>query len=283
MADVITGNTQLGTTKQEIIAAVVQKELKFRAKLLPFVSDVSMFAGKGMKSVSFPKLTSFTAVNRASGVAGDATALTASVDKLNLDQNAYVSWIIDSMDETQTTIDAQLEFAKRAAAAHGRYVDEKLLAVIEAAAGLTAAAGVISQAKILDAREELLKNEADMSKVVLCIAPDVEKTMLGISDFVRADAYGSAVLQTGVIGYVYGVPVMVHTGVSAGESFMWDKDAVAIAFQKLPQMGEQEAIQYGVGAKRVAIDQLFGSTALQLGEKGKLATQSPLIVKVSTP
>ena len=45
----VTGNTQLGATKQELIAALVQKELKFQAKLVGTVTDVSPFAVKGSK------------------------------------------------------------------------------------------------------------------------------------------------------------------------------------------------------------------------------------------
>ena len=88
MPDVITGNTQVGPTKQEVIAAIVQKELKFAAKLAGYVTDVSQFAQKGMNQVSFPKLTSFTVQKRATGVAGDIQALTATKDTLALDQRA---------------------------------------------------------------------------------------------------------------------------------------------------------------------------------------------------
>lgn len=280
MADLITGNTQLGPTKQDIIAAVVQKELKFAAKLLPYVTDVSIFAGKGMKQVSFPKLTSFTVVNRASGAAGDASQLTTSLDTLALDKNAYVAWLIDSLDEVQTTIEAQVEFAKRAASAHGRYVDEQIIAVLDAAAGLDVGAAPITRDFVLDMREFLLKNDADMNQCVLAVGPDSEKDMLKISEFTQAQIYGGAVIPNGVIGSVYGIPVLVHNGLSTGKAFMWEKSGVAIAFQKSPAMSEQGANEYGTSAKRVAMDQLFGVAALQKGEKGLLSTQSPLIAEM---
>lgn len=280
MADIITGNTQLAPTKQDIIAAVVQKELKFAAKLLPYVTDVSIFAGKGAKTVSFPKLTSFTVVNRASGVAGDASALTASVDQLALDKNAYVAWLIDSTDEVQSTIQAQVEFARRAAAAHGRYVDEQIIAVLDAAAGLDVGAAPITRDYVLDMREFLLKNDADMNQVVLAIGPDQEKAMLKISEFTQAQIYGGAVIPSGVIGSVYGIPVLVHNGISTGKAFMWEKSGVALAFQMAPNMTSQGANEYGSASVRYAMDQKFGVAALQLGEKGLLGTQSPLIAEM---
>jgi hypothetical protein len=280
MADVITGNTQLVATKNDLITSLVQKELKFRAKLLATVTDLSSYAGKGMRSISFPKLTSFTVENRASAAPGNAQALSASVDKLDLNLNAYVSWLIDSSDEIQSSIDVQIENALRAASAHGRYVDEQIIAALEGGAGLDVGAAPLTADLILDAREQLLKSFADPSACAMVIGPDQEKVMLKIAEFVRADYYGSSNIPSGQIGTVYGMPVMVHQGVGAGKAYWYSKDAVGIAFQKAPNMAEQSEIAYGTAAKRVAIDQLFGVKALQTGELGAAAGKSPLIVKL---
>lgn len=277
MADVITGNTQLAATKNDLIIGLVQKELKFAAKLLPFVTDFSAFAGKGQKSVSVPKLSSFTVQNRASAVAGDVQTLTSAVDTIDLDIKAYISWLIDSNDETQTSIDAQIEFAKRAASAHGRYVDEQILSVLDAA-GLDLGNTPITKSLILDMRKQLLASDASMDELVLVASVEQESKLLAINEFTSAEVYGAGTpIASGVIGRVYGVPVVIHNGVAAGKAYMWAKSGVGIAFQKAPMMAEQAEVAYGTGAKRVAIDQLFGVEALQKGEKGVLATQSPLI------
>jgi hypothetical protein len=128
MSDLITANTELGSTKESLIASVVQKELAFQAKLTPFFTDLSSLATPGYDRISVPKLSSFTVIDRTEGVYGDASQLTASVDTMLLDKNAYVSWIIDSMTAVQSNIPAQLEFAKRAAAAQARYVDSAIIA-----------------------------------------------------------------------------------------------------------------------------------------------------------
>ena len=135
MADLITGNTQLTATKNDVITALVQKELKFQSKLLPYVLDVSMFAVKGAKSISFPKFSSFTVVNRTSGAQGDASQLTGTADQMTLDFRAYIAYIIDSTDEVQSSVEVQSLFAQRAAGAHARYVDSQLIAAAVAAAG----------------------------------------------------------------------------------------------------------------------------------------------------
>ena len=134
MADTITGGSNLGTTKQTLISQMVQKELAFKAKLAGYVTDVSAMAMPGADVIKFPKLTSFTVVNRSEGVAGERSALTSSTDSLLLDQNAYVSWGIDTMTVTQSNINAELEFAKFAAAAQARYVDSAIIAKIRSVA-----------------------------------------------------------------------------------------------------------------------------------------------------
>jgi hypothetical protein len=280
MPDVITGNTELSSTKNDLITSLVQKELKFRAKLLATVTDLSSYAGKGMKSISFPKLSSFSVENRASAAPGTIQALSATTDKLDLNLNAYVSWLVDSSDEIQSSIDVQIENALRAAAAHGRYVDEQIIAVLEAGAGLDIGSAPITSDLILDAREQLVKSFADPMACVMLVGADQEKAMLKIADFVRADYYGASNIPSGEIGRVWGMPVMVHQGVAAGKAYFYSKDSVGVAFQKAPSMAEQPEIAYGTNAKRVAIDQLFGVKALQTGELGAASGKSPLIVKL---
>lgn len=280
MADLITGNTQLSPTKAEIIAAVVQKELAFQAKLLPYVTNVSQFAVKGANNISFPKLSSFTIVNRTSGAQGDASVLTATKDTIALSFNAYCAWIIDSMDEVQTSIEAQMEFAKRAAASHGRYVDTQILAVAESDAGLDVGAAPITRDLILDMREQMVSSFANLSDTVLVIGPDQEKEMLKIDEFTQAQIYGGAVIPNGVIGSVYGTPVVMHQGVAAGKAYMWAKEGIALGFQKAPNMSSQPANEYGTTAMRVAMDQLFGVDSLQKAELGVAAGTSPLIAKI---
>lgn len=264
MADAITGNTELVATKQDLVASLVQRELAAAAKLLPTVTDLSQFAVKGAKQVKVPRLDSFTAVDRASGVACDATVLTAATDDIDLDQCLCVSWIIDSCDEIQSNINSQLEFAKRAATAHGRAVDSLIIADLETTA-LTATAGAISRDIVLEMREGLLTANADANNLWLALGPDQESEMLKIAEFTRADIYGTSNIPDGMIGRVYGVNVMISNLIGASTFYMYDKAAAGVAFQQGPQMATQPEIQYGSGAERHVMDQLLGTSLLQNG------------------
>lgn len=280
MPDLITGDTQLGATKQDLIAAVVQKELQQKAFLAAQVRDVSQYAVPGAKSISFPKLSSFTVINRASGAAGDAAVLTTTTDKLDLDFNAYVAWIIDSSDKVQSSIDADLEFAARAAAAHARYVDTQIIAELETVGVATTTAGAISRDIFLEMQQSLLqRNGGVLDNTLFVCGPDSRTALLKITEFTQAQVYGNAVIPGGVIGSIYGTPVLVHNGLAANQYFLYDKDGIALGFQKAPSMSEQMANQYGTSAMRKAMDQLFGVKGQQLGVNGVLATESALVVK----
>lgn len=280
MADVIQTNPN---TKQDLIAAAVQRELKFKAKLMATVTDLSMFAGKGAKSVSFPKLSSFTAEDRALGTTNDAQGLTDSLDTLLLNHPLYVKWIIDSADEVQTTLAVQVENAKRAASAHARKVDNLIVDVLENEGDTDAGyVGDITRDIILDMREQLFDNEAEEDRMHLVVSNDQEKAMLKIAEFTRNDVYGpNNAIRSGQIGTVYGIPVIRRSGLAAQSFYMYDKEGVGIAFQQAPSMASQPDLDYGSSGVKYVMDQLMGVKGLQIGEANAAVGKSALIIKDS--
>ena len=177
-----------------------------------------------------------------------------------------------------------MEAASRAARAHAKYVDQQIITVLEAVAALSvngAAPADITQADILDMREQIIASNGDLSQAVLAVSTDQEKVMLQINDFVRADAYGSSNLPNGVIGRVYGMPVIVSNLIKAQQAFVFERDGLGLAFQEGVQMSEQDANEYGAMSKRVAVDQVFDVGGLELGEQGASGTKSPLVAKLT--
>jgi hypothetical protein len=111
----------------------------------------------------------------------------------------------------------------------------------------------------------------------------MEQQLLQVNEFSQAQIYGQAVIPQGVIGRIYGMPVVVHSGLGATESLMWTKDAIALGFQAAPNYASQPAIQYGTNAVLEAMDQLFGVKALQIDQGTNTASgKSALIAKVTT-
>jgi len=276
----ITGNTELLATKQDLIAARVQREIQFRAKLAPFFMDVSQYAVKGAQSISFPKLTSFTAPDRASGVLGVPQALTASVDKLDLNHRPYCSWLVDANDEVQSTLNFQLEAAARAASAHGRRFDTEVITEMETVGIATTTAGAFSYAISLEMRDAYLNNEGDMDMAAWVVSGDSETTLLNIDEYKRQDVYGpNGAIRAGQIGTLFGAPVIRHNALGATTFYLAGKEGLVYGFQRSPQLASENAIGYGTTAQLWAMDQLFGVKGVQLGEGTAAGTESALIIK----
>lgn len=284
MADVI---QTLPNTKSDLITSLVQRELKAQAKLLPFISDFSGFAGKGVKSVAIPRLTSFTAQDRTFGAGVDAAALTDDKDVINLDKNKIVRWLEDHRDNFQSTIEYRMEASKRAASAHARIVDEDIVGGLLGGAfsfeNATAGSALITKADILSMRGKLLKEQAEIERMTLVISVDNESAMLDIAEFIRADHYGSSNIPSGMIGTVYGVKVVVSNsaGLGATQAIMFDREGYGIAFQQDVQMGEQNENRYGALSRSVAIDQMYGLGVLQENVGSAGVGESPMIVKLN--
>lgn len=284
MADAI---QTLPNTKMDVITSIVQRELKAQAKLLPFVSDFSGFAGKGATSVAVPRLTSFTAADRAFGAAHDATVLTDAKDVIDLDKNKIVAWLEDHRDNFQSTIEYRMQASARAASAHARVVDEDITTALLAGShsfeNATGGSLAITKDNVLAMRSKLLKQNSEIERMALVISVDNEASMLAIAEFVRADAYGSSNIPSGQIGTVYGIPVVIsnNAGLGATQAIMFDREGLGFAFQEDVQMSEQSANEYGAMSKRVAVDQLYGLEVLQQNVNAVGAGLSPLIVKLN--
>jgi hypothetical protein len=166
-----------------------------------------------------------------------------------------------------------METAKRAASAHGRNIDARILATLNAVSTAVGIAGDITKAIVIKMRKMLKQANADMNAVVLVVSADQESKLLNIDEFTRNDMYTGQVIMNGQIGRLYGVPVIVHNGLLDAEFFMFEKSGIAYGMQKAPAMGQAPAIEYGTSSVKKAMDCLFGTAGLQL-----TAGISPLVI-----
>ena len=100
----------------------------------------------------------------------------------------------------------------------------------------------------------------------ICVSPDKEAEMLNISDFIDASKFGSnEPISNGVIGKVYGMPVMVHTGLTSDETLVWHPSAVGFAMQLAPRwQSDYDLKELGM---RHSIDTLYGVEVLDSGKR----------------
>jgi hypothetical protein len=273
--------------KQTLIASLVQKELRESASLLNCVYDASMFARPGYKRVEIPKLSSFTVQDRAFGAAAsENAALSGTNDIIDLDKNKIVLFGYDANDELQSSINYMAAAISRASSAHGRQINDDIIAEWESVADLSvngATPGDITASDILDMREKLIANFADMSQVKFVIGADQEKVLLSLPEFSRYDyrGGGASPIVNGTIGFVYGIPVILNQQVKAQQAFMVSPESCGFAFQKNPSVAEDVELTYGTGGRQVAVDTLYGVGGLQLGEGDAGAGKSPLVAKLT--
>jgi hypothetical protein len=275
----VTGNTELTAVKQDLIAALVQKELISAAILGSNVYDVSGYCVPGSKTVSFPKAGSFTVEDRASAAQATIQSLTFSKDTLTMDKMATVAWLIDPQDQLETPVDVESDYAARAARAHGVYVDQQIILGLEAAGVATTTAGAITDAIILEMRQALLNRKANPRNLRLAISPAQEAVLLGINKYTLAQDYGRPVIPEGVLSMVYGIPILVTPELASLQYFMYDVEGMALGFQRGPMMDQRPAPEYGAGAVLKILDQKFGVKALEIGQQGVGVAESALIVK----
>lgn len=262
----------LTAAKQDLIGALVQRELLESASLLNVCTDYSNLAVKGSKSVSIPKLTSFTVQDRAFGAAGsENAALVTAVDTINLDKNKYIKFGYDSADEQQASIDYLTTAIMRASQSHGRQINSDIITEIEAVGGFSVNGAVpadITASAILNMREYLMANFANMATVKLVIAADQEKALLSLPEFSRYDYRGNgpSPLVNGAIGSVYGIEIVLNQQIKAQQAFMIAPEGLGFAFQRTPSVAQESDLDYGVGGLKVVADCTYGIGGLLLNE-----------------
>lgn len=259
------GDIELGATKQEVIEATAQRALINASVSLGNVRDVSDRAVKGAETISFPKFGSlFTVEKRASGVDGTNQNPAFAKDSLPLSERAHIQWIADVNDKVESVLDVDRELIELAGAEHGRQIDIDVNAEMETAGITMTTAGDLNQAKILEMRRILLKNKANPNRLRLKIGPDQEELLLQVQPFVGQDQYGTAIIPTGALGTLYGVPVILDVELADGQYFMYDTMGFAFGFQRAPQFDEVKYPQQGAGAMLQVLDQKYGLKALQI-------------------
>jgi hypothetical protein len=277
----------LVNTKQDVISAMVQRELLESASLLPCLGNYSNLAVKGSKQIELPQYSSFTVQDRAFGAAGsENAALTDSTDVIALSKNKYIKFGYDAADAIQSTTDYLAEAIRRATSAHGRQINDDVITEWEATADLSVnGAGLadITTDAILDMREKLISNFANMATVKLVIAADQEKAMLKLPEFSRYDyrGGGEAPVITGMIGSVYGVPVILNQQLKPQQAFMVAPEGSGFAFQRNPAVAQDTDLDYGTQGQKVVVDCLYGVGGLQLGAGDAAGGKSPLIAKLT--
>lgn len=277
MADANIGITEVTAASEARIAQLVQSFLIQESMLLGKVTDYSFLSTPGAKSVSLPKSPGFNAVldkaENTSAVLDDTNAF--SVDTISLNKHKYIQWLVEDFADTQAKVNVVQNHLMQAAKQLALQID--LDVIVQLKLGSAAApdhlikyidtvTNVIARGDILAARALVVGQHLNPRECNIAVSPGKEAQLLNITDFIDASKYGnSEAIQNGEIGKIYGMPVMIHSGLSAEETLVWHPSACGFASQIAPRVkSEYELKELGT---RYSIDTVYGVKVLDAGKR----------------
>lgn len=273
------GVTETSATGADLVAAMVQKQLIAKAKLMFTVQDESARAVKGAKSVSFPRTGDLTPVAKAENVDSEAIALTYAADQLTLDQHyqAYVK--LEDKADIQSVLNVESDILERASAGMAKLMDTKIYTVLKAGASASnpdhiidhyGSSGAITRTKILQARKLLDDQNVPDDDRFLVVNPEQEAELLDIDGFVDADKYGSTSAKlNGEIGRLFGFTVIKTTICEANVSLYYHRSACAFARQMEPKWEKDRSL--AALSNEYSLSALYGAKILDSGKRNVTA------------
>jgi N4-gp56 family major capsid protein len=273
------GVTETSATGMDLVAAMVQKQLIAKAKLMFTVQDESSRAVKGAKSVSFPRTGDLTPVAKAENTDSDAIALTYAADQLLLDQHyqAYVK--LEDIADVQSVVNIESDILERASAGMAKLMDTKIYTVLKAGASASApdhiidhysASGAITRTKILAARKLLDDQNVPDEDRFMVVNPAQEAELLDIDGFVDADKYGSRDAKlNGEIGRLFGFTVIKTTVCEDNVTLYYHRSACAFARQLEPKWEQDRSLK--ALSNEYSLSSLYGAKILDSGKRNVTA------------
>jgi hypothetical protein len=270
------GLTEVAATVQDLVDTMVQNALIQVSQLVPTV--INKVGVKGQDSLLIPRRSSALApATKAENTALSLQELTFATDALLFDKHKAIAVSIEDIANMQSNIDVKAQVIDEMARELALQVDEDILACLKAASAAApdhrvlfsnSPTNTILQTDILEARKLLNDQKVPQENRWMLVPPAQEKSMLLISDFVRADAYGSpAGLVNGEIGRVYGFRVLMgkYTALADTEVVFWNQEAVAYGTQLGAKFEEQRQVLKL--STEMVLSVLYGCKTLDSGKR----------------
>lgn len=287
MADANIGITEVTAVAEARIASVIQSFLIQESVMLNKVMDYSFLAGPGAKSISLPRSGGFSVSSKSENTAAvrdDSNSY--SVDTLNLSTHSYVQWLIEDYAAIQAYPDVLSDMILKATKAVAKSVDDAIFTALVAGASTSAPDHVVQYndttnedldaSDILTIRKLLISQNLNPQECYLAITPSQEKNILGISNFISANVYGSAApIQNGVIGKIFGLNVVVTNSTAlttAEKTIAWHPSALAYAHMFPARLQTQYDLKE-LGT-RYNVDILYGVKVLDGGKRNVTMEQT---------
>lgn len=265
--------TEVGTTRQDLVSAVVQETLKAKSVLIPTVLDYSASISPGMQSLYIPRRGQFAAATKAEETDLTAQTFTFTQDQLTLSHKAIYSEV-EIIADLQSAVNVEAEVIKESAAELAKAMDDLIIAQLKLASSAApdhildysnTPTDTLQVADIANARRLLNIQSVPMADRFMLISPDQEAAVLQLANFIQAERYGNAEpVQNGEVGKIFGFRVLVHPSLVAADAIFFHKMACAFGVQLAPQF---ESMMNLPGVKKqYLLHTIAGAKVLQAGK-----------------
>ena len=270
------GMTEVTAASSAAIATLIQETLRQKAKLLPTVSDYSSWAGKGVKSVSVPRASKFSAADKAENSALTSQELTLSVDTISLNKHKAVYTALEKIANMQSAPDMVAKIVDDMSAELALQLDKDIITELKDVSSsgpdhlldyADSSGDSLARVEFSNARKLLRKQNVNMEDGNLyCLtSPEQEENLLNISAFVEADKYGSREsILSGEIGRVFGFKIIIHSEMAATDAVFYHKSHVGGAIGQAEFKRDESLSKV---ADEFLLHQVYGAETLQ----GKVA------------
>lgn len=232
----------------EIWSTSILDNLK-KALVLPNVVDLT-YAGDIANVGDTVRIQGPTQLSAAAYVDGSTTVTygnpASTTRSLVINQDYYVSFGVDDLDEVQSNVDLLTLYTRESAYALAKQIDTSIAAEY-ANAGLAAITVTIGTTDVYDAvidartNLEAADNTGDYFVVV---NPAMYGAMLKNTTFVSAEGDGAQVRRTGVVGAIGGMDVYVSNNLSTASATTYGLYGSYTAIAHARQLiGQPEAIR----------------------------------------
>lgn len=285
MADALMGVTEISATSKAIVDSLAQKYLVQEAKLLPIFSNYSNLVVKGANSIKLPRSGGFSVLSKNENVSADASIVTYASDTINLNRHRYIQFLLEDFAGNQSSVDIVSDGLLKASKDLALDFDTYLISQLIAGASASAPDHVIQYTDatnedielndFLNARKLLIDQNIDPRECYCMIGSGQERNALKISDFIDASKYGSnAPIMNGEIGMVYGMKIILHTGLSSSNKTIFaHPTSLGFAFSQTARV--QNFYDLKELGQRWSLDAVYGASVLDSGKRLVVIEETP--------
>jgi hypothetical protein len=275
MANQFFGATDTAAIRMDLIAALIQEQLKESSRLAPTVSDFSAYAIKGAKTVAIPRGLNLSVTAKSEDTATEGAHFTYAADEIALAQR-YVRVNVDDIARIQSMPDVEADLAARMGVALADDLDSILYAQLKLASASTPTHIIkytdtgnndIEVKDITNAHKLLNIQKVPMDNRYMLVSPTQLSYLLNIDTFVEAHRLGSVeAIRNGFVGRIMGFDVVLsNVAESDNVTLFYHKSAVGMAIQDGVKFEEDRNLDYLANVKVASY--ILGAKVLDLGKR----------------